>query len=212
MLPQRRAARSPVECALFDMDGTLYDTRLSFRSLRKELELSSDGEPILAQLERLPSTRRALGIRRLLEAEERGARCGVLLPGAAELLAWLNARGVTCALITNNSRRSVRTILQRHPLPFDLTLSRDDGPMKPSPQLHLSALDRLGVPPHRALAVGDSLLDVQAAHRAGIHRIHLVHADTEARTPFEVKVTISQDLYQLRQRLEVGWRDRAAPH
>jgi phosphoglycolate phosphatase len=193
------------------MDGTLYNTRLSFRSLRQEMGLSSDGEPILVQLERLPSHQRALGVERLLDAESQGASRGDLFPGAAELLDWLNARGVACALITNNSRRSLHTVLRRHPLPFHLTLSRDDGPMKPSPELYLRALDRFGVPPYRAMAIGDSLLDVQAAHRAGLRRIHLVHATAETKIPLEVEVTVSEDLVQLRERLEVGWRDWTAP-
>jgi len=86
----------------------------------------------------------------------------------------LHERGIACALVTNNSRRSAETVLGRHDLRFDLVLTRDDGTTKPEPSLFLDALRRLGVPPAEALAVGDTHLDLIAARAAGIGEVILV--------------------------------------
>jgi HAD superfamily hydrolase (TIGR01509 family) len=162
-------------CVLFDMDGTLCTSELDFLELREQLGLPRDGQPILAQLRAAPPRARTRGIRLLQEMEARGAEASQLLPGAAELVTWLRRQGVACALITNNSRRSVDVVLGKFPLSFDLILTRDDGLMKPDPQLFLKALHRLGTAAEDAVAVGDTHLDALAAHRAGITQIHLVN-------------------------------------
>lgn len=186
------------------MDGTLYDTGLDFTALRRDLGLTSDGEPILAQLQALPTPLRDEGIERLQAAEATGAANGRLLPGAAALLAWLRTCDVRCALITNNSRQSLETVLQRLPLDFDLTLSRDDGPMKPHPALYTQALKHFRLPPDHAVAIGDSALDVRAAHAAGIEGIYLVHFSPHAagQVPDSIPYVEAEDLDDVRRHLQ----------
>jgi beta-phosphoglucomutase-like phosphatase (HAD superfamily) len=82
--------------------------------------------------------------------------------------------GVRCALVTSNSRASAETVLRRHPLPFDLVLTRDEGAAKPDPGIFSEALTRLGATAREALAIGDAHLDLLAAHRAGVAEIILV--------------------------------------
>ena len=161
-------------CVLFDMDGTIYDSGIDFLALRTRLGLPQNGMPILDQLRASSPEIRARGIELLHSAEAEGAANGRLIPGTIELLAWLRGRGIRCALITNNSRRSVEAVLAKHPLSFDLILTRDDGATKPEPDLFVKALDRLHVRPSHTVAVGDTHLDALAAHRAGIQEIYLV--------------------------------------
>jgi len=163
-----------IRAALFDMDGTIYDSGIDWRRLRREIDLPSDGRPILEQLADAPDEVRNRGTRLLHEAEALGASDGALIEGTEELLAMLHRRGIPCALITNNSRRSVETVLSKHELRFDVVFSRDDGPSKPAPDLFLAALARLGVPPADALVIGDAHLDAIAASAAGIPRVVLV--------------------------------------
>ena len=50
-----------------------------------------------------------------------------------------------------------------------LTTSADDvEKAKPAPDIFITAMDEADIDPHRALAVGDSIWDVQAARSAGI--------------------------------------------
>jgi len=160
--------------ALFDMDGTIFDSRIDLNGIRHDLGLPRDGRGILEQLAGLPAEVRARGLASLLEAEAQCAASGGLIPGTAEILSALHSRGMRCALVTNNSRASLQAMITRFPLPFDLTLSRDDGPTKPSPELFRIALDRLAASPEEAVSLGDTHLDVLAAHAAGIAAIVLV--------------------------------------
>jgi len=129
---------------------------------------------IYMQLMDLTPQEQGRGIRILERHETLGVENGTLIPGTEELLRYLKDAGVKCALITNNSRRSVESVLGRHPLSFDLVLSRDDGALKPDPQAFLSALEQLGARPDEALAIGDAHLDLIAAERAGIEEFILV--------------------------------------
>jgi HAD superfamily hydrolase (TIGR01509 family) len=199
----------PQRCVLFDMDGTLYDSGIDFLAIRDRLELPQDGRPILEQLREASPDVHARGIELLHAAEAEGAANGQLIPGTRELLSWLQERNILCALVTNNSRRSVDVILAAHPLSFDLILTRDDAATKPSPDLFLLALDRLDCRPSEAAAVGDTHLDALAAHRAGIREIHLVSlpdwmADI---IPADVKYKAANDLTEVRVGIET-WLKR----
>jgi len=163
-----------IRAALLDMDGTIFDSKIDWLSLREEIAIPWDGRPILAQLREASPETSAHGLAMLHEAERVGAEHGELIPGTEELLDLLRRHGVRCALITNNSRRSVETVLRRYALSFDLILTRDDGAYKPDPEAFLGALDRLDVPPREAVAIGDGHLDLIAAHRAKIREVILV--------------------------------------
>ncbi len=160
--------------ALFDMDGTIFDSQIDLAAVRRALNLPRDGRSFLEQLSERPPGEQERGMALLVEAEMRGAEVGRLLPGAEALLSLLHERGVRCALVTNNSRRSADAVLRRHPLPFDLVLTRDDGPAKPDPSSFRAALAHFAVEPARALAIGDAHLDLLAAHGAGVTEIILV--------------------------------------
>lgn len=190
-------------CILFDMDGTLYDSGIDFLAIREKLELPQKGMPILDQLREAPLEVQIRGTELLLSAEAKGAAAGQMIPGANELLAWLQVGGIGCALITNNSRRSVDAILAKHPLSFDLVLTRDDGAAKPHPHLFLKALEHLQIPPEHAVAVGDTHLDALAAHRAGIREIHLVSLPDwmAALIPEEILYKASANLNDVRTRI-----------
>ncbi len=156
------------------MDGTIWDSSIDWLAVRREIGLPVDGRPIYVQLMDLPSQERDRGIRILERHEELGVKNGMLVPGTEELLQCLRDAHVKCALVTNNSRRSVERVLERNPLSFDVILSRDGGALKPDPQAFLTALERLDVRPNEAIAIGDADLDLIASERAGIAEFILV--------------------------------------
>ena len=164
----------PQRCVLFDMDGTIYDSDIGIQAIRDQLGLPQDGRPILDQLGEQSPDVRDRGIELLHAAEADGAANGNLISGTRELLAWLQEENVRCGLVTNNSRHSVETILARHPLSFDVIVTREDATMKPAPDLFLLALERLECMASDAIAVGDTHLDGIAAHRARIRTIYLI--------------------------------------
>ncbi|MGB9757924.1 MAG: HAD family hydrolase [Candidatus Bipolaricaulaceae bacterium] len=163
-----------IRAVLFDMDGTLWDNPVRWDELRRELGLPPDGLPIYWHIQRMPPEGRERAEARLREREAEGVRSGHLKPGALELLSFLRERRIPCVLVTNNSRESVQGVLRNHPLPFDLVWTREDGALKPDPEAFLGPLRRLEIPPKEAAVVGDSHLDLQAAHAAGITTVILV--------------------------------------
>jgi HAD superfamily hydrolase (TIGR01549 family) len=190
---------------LFDMDGTVYDSGIDFLAIRERIGLRRDGTPILEQLRTASPDVRDRGIELLHAAEAEGAARGRLIPGAVELITWLRGCGVRCGLITNNSRRSVEAVFERHPLTFDVVLTRDDGAAKPEPDLFHRALEQLSGRPECTAAIGDTHLDALAAHRAGIRDMFLISLDTWMADliPPEVSYTRVDDLYDLRNKLDV---------
>jgi len=190
-----------IRAVLFDMDGTIYDSRIDWRALRDEIGLPYDGRPILQQLAEAPEPLRQRGLEALHRTEREGAENGELLPGAAELVAMLRSQGVQCALITNNSRPNAEKVLSRHPIPFDLVLTRDDGAAKPDPGIFERALRELAVRPTEAVAIGDAHLDVIAAAHAGIGQIIAVGMPEWMAThvPREIPYRKADDLHQARE-------------
>jgi len=193
-----------IRAALLDMDGTIYASPVDWSDVRRRIGIERDGRPIYEQLLALPPGRREVGIAILEEAERIGAEEGWLMDGAKELIELLHRQGIRSALITNNSRRSVDSLLERYPLRFDLVLAREDGARKPDPGIIAVACERLGVVPEEAIVLGDTHYDAIAAHQAGIREVILVDPGewTLSKIPPEADFTVVADLTAARERLE----------
>ena len=157
---------------LFDMDGTLIEENLFLDNLRGRLGIPA-GNDVLAWLITLDPAAREQAEAILHDVEHRGAREAILLPGCSELLHWLDARGIARALITRNTRQSVRTVFDRCGLHFDVAITREDGEFKPDPAPLRDACDRLGISTADAWMVGDWKYDIEAANRAQVHGVWL---------------------------------------
>ena len=92
-------------------------------------------------------------------------------PDALEVLQGLASRGVRRALVTNTVGPLASAILEHAGLtPWLEAFATADrvAEAKPAPDLLLLACRELNVLPSRALMIGDSKFDREAAHRAGI--------------------------------------------
>lgn len=90
--------------------------------------------------------------------------------GIPELLALLKDRGVQMAVYSNKADEFSQVII-RHYFPdvFDLVQGKMAGvPVKPDPTGVKSILQRLKARPEDTLYVGDSDVDMQTAHNAGL--------------------------------------------
>jgi phosphoglycolate phosphatase len=207
-----------MKAVLFDFDGTLVTLEIDFPLMRKRVNetIAAFGVPAhiltapfswerieqaanwLAQfdLERAKELeRRAKAI--ITGMEDEAAKIAEPSPDVQPTLQALKAKGFKLALVTRNSMKAVQTVLKRHPLPFDVIVTRDHiKTLKPNPEHLLFALRQLGVydpcgnPKHLALRiphfalvrwncafVGDHPADVQAALRAGLMPIGIARND-----------------------------------
>ncbi len=159
---------------IFDLDGTLVDSRLDFDAMRREMELPPN-QPILESLARLEA-RHAARCQEILHRHElEGAERAVLLPGVREVVAELHARRIRQAVATRNSRYITETTLSRLDLPFDLVLTRDDGPVKPDPWPVHEASRRWSLATAEIVVVGDYRFDVECGRAAGSRTVLLTH-------------------------------------
>jgi HAD superfamily hydrolase (TIGR01549 family) len=190
-----------IRAVLFDMDGTVYDSGIDWFALRERIGIPPNGRPILEQLDQCDEETRARGIEVLHRAEAEGAEGGRLIDGTEELLSFLRERKIPCLLVTNNSRRSVDTVLGRHDLGFDHVLTREDGAAKPNPDLFRSALARVSVSCADALVIGDTHMDLLAAQAAGVGEVILVSAPAWVKglIPEGVTYREARDLHHVRE-------------
>ena len=171
---------------VFDFDNTLVHSKIDFQGIRTELIAllrrsgrSDVDEEALRRLSigQIIETGEAHdpaygpdAWQIVLEYERAGMLAATIEPGAGESLAALRSAGFRLAVLTNNAAPATRAALDKFALraAFDLVLTRDEVPMKPDPTGILRARAELAGDGARAVVVGDSWLDGDAARRAGV--------------------------------------------
>ncbi len=98
----------------------------------------------------------------------------VVPDGVLEVVRDLEATGVAIAVVSN-ADGLVEAQLRRAGVNIDVVIdSTVVGFAKPDPEIFRLALEKLGVPPERAVHVGDTAsADVDGAHAAGVRPLHL---------------------------------------
>jgi HAD superfamily hydrolase (TIGR01509 family) len=168
---------------LFDVDGTLADTNyLHTLSWARAFADAGVWAPMNA-IHRLVGQGGSRLVANLIgepnpEAEQRRpvhyremAGDIRIFPGAADLLRACHAAGLAVVFATSAPSEELGLITGR--LGCDdvvdaVTTADDVEESKPAPEVFLKAMAAGGIDPARALAVGDSVWDVQAATAAGI--------------------------------------------
>ena len=91
-----------------------------------------------------------------------------LMPGAAGLLAEIEAAGIPFALVTSAEREIMDATLEVIGVRFPATVcAADVTRKKPDPEPYLRAAGLLGAAPERCVALEDSPTGLAAAHAAG---------------------------------------------
>jgi len=95
-------------------------------------------------------------------------------PGATAFVEWLLESRMTVVVATSAKEDEVKallTICGGQELVKDATTSDDAERSKPDPDILVAALEKSGVTPDRALMIGDTPYDIEAASRAGLATI-----------------------------------------
>ncbi|MFF2187333.1 HAD family hydrolase [Streptomyces sp. NPDC058155] len=181
-------------CVLFDFDGPVcrlfagYPAENVAADLLKRLQqqgregllspqeaASGDPHAVLRALARIdPRSAYLVGLEAALTAHElRATDTAEPTPHADELIRALQAREYGLAITTNNSASVVSRYLTARGLvdcfgPHIHGRTQDLLRLKPDPDCLLRALDSTGVPASRALMIGDTPADCEAARKAGV--------------------------------------------
>lgn len=184
----------PVRAAVFDVDGTLVDTNyLHAVAWWEACAQAGHQVPMAAVHQSIGLAGQAL-LERLLGADTAAAEGSGIkaahatlygtwrdrLPafdGAAALLRTLAGRGWRVVLATSAQGpelAALRRALDADDALWGTTNADEVSEGKPAPEPVRAALELAGAPPERAVFVGDSVWDVQAASRAGVPCIALL--------------------------------------
>jgi HAD superfamily hydrolase (TIGR01509 family) len=184
------------EAVLFDVDGTLVDSndgharawveafaeagyRVPFERVRPMIGMGSDRilpalVPGLSAETEPGKTIAARRARIFLERELDRVRP---TRGARALLEAVHGRGARNVVATSAKREELDALLAGGGIAdlIDLATTSDDAQSsKPAPDIVVTALQKAGVTPDRAVFVGDTRYDVEAAHRAGLPCVALL--------------------------------------
>ena len=177
------------KAVLFDLDGTLLNT-LEDLTAAVNHALTAHGFP--THTEEAVRAFIGDGVRQLIaracppEADE-ATRASVLAaylpyyaahnrdltapyPGVMELLHGLKAAGYRLGVVSNKHAPGVQALCAHYfEGLLDIAVGNDDTrPPKPAPDSLLYAMEQMSLAPEDVWFVGDSVMDVQTAHAAGV--------------------------------------------
>ena len=179
-----------IEALVFDFDGVIIDTEIPSYETWQEVYAAHGAHLDRALWQRqigggthtfdaIQHLEALIGVRLDREAVRKSrkerhdalVRSTPLLPGVLEYIQEARRLGLKLGVASSSSHAWVEGHLAERGLLslFQSVAAREDvAHIKPDPALYLVALQRLGVPPDRAVAIEDSLNGLTAAKRAGM--------------------------------------------
>ena len=153
---------------IFDMDGTIVDSKIDFKALYKHFNLPA-GHGILEHISNLTDKVEINKAHEVLHHYEmQGALLSEPIHHAFEFLNYLNEEKIPTALFTRNSKKVTEKTLEIHNLKFDICLTRDDVKAKPNPEGLLKIQTHWNYKLDEILFVGDYKYDLRAGLAAQI--------------------------------------------
>lgn len=199
---------------IFDMDGLLIDSEPTWKRVEQEALQQALGLHLsLAELKRFTG-RATRDFVRLIAQQypehnvDQPALMGLildmmaeqiadapLLPGASDLISYLDEQKVPMAIASSTPRRLIEAVVARHQLPINIiTSGAEVKASKPHPEVFLQAAERLGADPFDCWVFEDSLNGVIAARAASMRVVAVPVADYQPIAHFSIADRLDADL------------------
>ena len=185
-----------IKLAVFDMDGTVFESYLDWLKIREELNIPQ-GVSILQEIYKDGKVDNArLGI--LERYEKENTLKTKPIEGIVEYLHYLENRQIKPALVTNNSKTNTDFLLTKFNLHFDVVITREMQLWKPDPDAFFYVMNLYGSNAKEVISIGDSYYDIRAARAANISAIFIIKNKSRG-VPLEIEhgVTYFDDYYHL---------------
>lgn len=181
--------------ALFDWDGVIVDSKAlherAWNDVAREFgyphgpgdfKRHFGSQNRRAIMEILGWTRDLALMRRISDRKEElyrqslGAPAELLLPGVAEFVALLRARGIPRAIVSSTPRANIDRVLEGIGLAAEfqhIVAAEDTARSKPDPEGFLRAARHLGKPPKSCVVFEDAPAGIEAGHSAEMRVVAL---------------------------------------
>ncbi len=195
--------RQPLHAVIFDLDGTLVDSRLDFAAMRREMSAPA-GMGLLEYVETLASSAERESAMEIIHRHERaGAEAATWMPGAEQAVHSLHSSGMPIAIVTRNSRQAARLTMERLGMPSMPLKAREDAAPKPDPEALLALAAEWELPPARCAYIGDFRFDIEAAERAGMLPVLYVGNDGEVPVEHAGQVRVLRHFHRMHETLKI---------
>jgi phosphoglycolate phosphatase len=182
------------EAVIFDLDGTLLDTLADIADAANRV-LDSHGHPThphqaykwfvgdgsrrlmtraLPEKQRQPQIIEACLEGFIADYRRNWDKATRPYDGIMELLQVLQKKGIKLSVVTNKPHQFAASMMRHYfkDAPFAPIFGQRDGiPKKPDPRQALAAAQEMGVKPASCIFLGDSAVDMQTAHQAGMYPV-----------------------------------------
>ena len=177
---------------LFDLDGTLINSGLSFLKIVNELRVEESQDPVNFEIVREFSSRGASLILKNAFPEANDEKIDALklkflkryaqtmtsdiyvYEGVEELLNYLTEKSISWGIVTNKSAKYTLPIIEKlnwHKQTRTIICPEDVHQTKPDPEGILKALNSINASIERSFYVGDHERDIQTAKNASVKSV-----------------------------------------
>jgi len=182
-----------ISAALFDLDGTLFDTEDQYTRFWESMALRFRPDiPGLAHIIKgttlkqiysnyFPDPEVQKELTRLSTEYERDMRYD-FIPGAEKFLRELRGAGVKLAVVTSSDRSKMQSVRANRPdfdTYFDRVLTSEDfARSKPAPDCYLLGAEVFGMDKRQCVVFEDAINGLKAAKASGIFTVGLATTNT----------------------------------
>lgn len=156
--------------AIFDMDGTVFESYLNWEEIKQKLNLTNKN--ILKEIYKNtpPDFQK---IRVLEKYEEENTKKTKPFPGINEFFSYLNSQNIKTALTTNNNKKNTLFLLDKYKIKFDSVITREMKLWKPDPDPFVYLMNLYRCNPSETFTIGDSHYDIFASEKSYITNIFI---------------------------------------
>jgi len=187
-----------VKGVIFDMDGTVTKPDIiDFELIRRTLEVP-EGASTFEYIDSLPEKERKDKFKRLAKIEFESSVKAAFNDGFLMIYWTLKQNQIPIALLTRNTRSSTNIVLNKLGICFDIVITREDAPMKPSPIPIQIIAQRWNISTSNLLVVGDYDHDLVAGKSAGALTVFLTNNGyRKTQKPYDISVDSLKDIIPL---------------